>query len=473
MRVLLLAGVEVAKLLRPPDALTCAVTCLNFAPIACSFKLIVARQVTIYVNRFTYRNNVFHIETDEIRCYHAFRVEMASAIARSKTKTGVEMKRTTGFGRTLLLGTAIAAAVSLLASPGVAQEKDKIIVGAVLPITGVLSPYGKPNLEAINLAIDEVNAAGGINGRKIELVVEDTQASNTTAINALNKVLQSKPVAVIGPGLGTQILALQPVSEKAKVTLIGGATTPGVTKTGAKYYFRDSGNDAVDKKGLANFIINDLKKTKVGIIHVMAEWGYQGRDYLTKELKEQGNITPVAVASYQPTDKDMTAQVEAMNAAGAEVVFVQGYPIDESLALKKFNQLGGKAIYMASASTCKAYLRELVTAAEVAGKYCQAPDVLPTQNDRPAVKKFVEDYKKRTGFPPDMYIAQDYDAVKMLAEIMKEKGVDRDAIRDGFKTRSYDGILGNYKSDEEGTLWHHRVIMKFDDNGKASVVVQN
>lgn len=371
------------------------------------------------------------------------------------------------------MGAAVAVVASLPAEPGYAQAKDKIIVGVVLPLTGVLSPYGKPNLEAINLAVDEANAAGGVNGRKIELVVEDTQASNTTAINALNKVLQSKPVAVIGPGLGTQILALQPLTEKAKVTLIGGATTPGVTRTGAKYYFRDSANDAVDKHGVAKFIINDLKKKKVGIIHVMAEWGYQGRDYLTKELKEQGGLTPVAVASYQPTDKDMTAQVEAMNKAGADVVFVQGYPIDESLTLKKYIQLGGKADYIASASTCKAFLRELVTAAEVAGKYCQAPDVLPTQNERPAVQKFVEEYKKRTGFPPDMYIAQDYDAVKMLVQIMRDKGVDRDAIRDGFKVTSYDGILGNYKADAEGTLWHHHVIMKFDDNGKASVVVRH
>ena len=381
------------------------------------------------------------------------------------------MKRCRKSGVKLFMAAAMAAAMSVSGQSAFAQQK--IIIGAVLPLTGVLSPYGKPNLEAINLAIDEVNAAGGVNGRKIELVVEDTQASNTTAINALNKVLQSKPVAVIGPGLGTQILALQPLTEKAKVTLIGGATTPGVTKTGAKYYFRDSGNDAVDKKGVANFIINDLKKKKVGIIHVMAEWGYQGRDYLTKELKEQGGLTPVAVASYQPTDKDMTAQVEAMNAAGADVVFVQGYPIDESLTLKKFIQLGGTATYIASASTCKAFLRDLVSAAEVAGKYCQAPDVLPTQNDRPAVKKFVEDYKKRAGFPPDMYIAQDYDAVKMLAEIMKEKGIERDAIRDGFKAKSYDGILGNYKADEEGTLWHRRVIMEFDDGGRASVVAQN
>lgn len=374
--------------------------------------------------------------------------------------------------RLYMTATLLAAATLLSAGQSWAQDKEKIIVGAVLPLTGVLSPYGKPNLEAIQLAIDEVNTAGGVDGRQIELVVEDTQASNTTAINALNKVLRSDPVAIIGPGLGTQILALQPVTEKAKVTLIGGATTPGVTKTGAKYYFRNSGNDAEDKKLMAGFILNDLKKTKVGIVHVMAEWGYQGRDYLGKELKEQGNVEPVAIASYQPTDKDMTAQIESMNSAAAEVVFVQGYPVDESLTLKKFNQLRGTATYVASASTCKAFLRELVTPADVAGKYCQAPDVLPTQNERPAVQKFVQDYEARTGFAPDMYIAQDYDAVKMLVDIMKANGVERDAIRDGFKSTSYEGILGNYKADEEGTLWHQRVIMKFDDNGKTEVVAR-
>ena len=131
------------------------------------------------------------------------------------------MKRHCDRALKFLMGAAVAVVASLPAEPGYAQAKDKIIVGVVLPLTGVLSPYGKPNLEAINLAVDEANAAGGVNGRKIELVVEDTQASNTTAINALNKVLQSKPVAVIGPGLGTQILALQPLTEKAKVTLIG------------------------------------------------------------------------------------------------------------------------------------------------------------------------------------------------------------------------------------------------------------
>jgi ABC-type branched-subunit amino acid transport system substrate-binding protein len=71
-----------------------------------------------------------------------------------------------------------------------------------------------------------------------------------------------------------------------------------------------------------------------------------------------------------------------------------------------------------------------------------------------------------------MYIAQDYDAVGMLVAIMKEKGVDRDAIRDGFSSKSYDGILGNYKSDEEGNLWHSSVIMQIQANGDVKVVAR-
>ncbi|MGP9812721.1 ABC transporter substrate-binding protein [Rhodopseudomonas sp. NSM] len=360
---------------------------------------------------------------------------------------------------------------SVAAPDAFAQAKPKIIVGVVLPLTGVLAPYGKPNLDAISLAVDEANKAGGIGGREIELVVEDTQASNTTAINALNKVLQSQPVAIIGPGLGTQILAMMPMTEKAKVPLIAGPSTRRVTQQGAKYFFRDSSHDEADKVVLANFIVKDLKKTKVGIMHVMAEWGYSGRDFLTQELKKLG-VEPVAVASYQPTDKDMTAQVMAMKSADADVVYTQGYPVDEALVVKKFNQLEMKADYVASASLCKAFLRDLVSAANMAGKYCQAPDVLPTINDRPAVKTFVEAYKKKAGFAPDMYIAQDYDAVGMLVSVMKEKGADREAIREGMATRSYDGILGTYKADEEGNLWHSSVIMQIQPNGEVKVVAR-
>ena len=103
------------------------------------------------------------------------------------------------FRSAVALATAIfTTVVFTLANFGQAQAADPIKIGVVVPITSVLAPYGKPFVEALQMAVDEANAKGGIDGRMIELVVEDSQASNTVAINALNKVLEQKPIAVFG-----------------------------------------------------------------------------------------------------------------------------------------------------------------------------------------------------------------------------------------------------------------------------------
>ena len=103
------------------------------------------------------------------------------------------------------------ASTCVMIGPPLQAADETIKIGVVVPITSVLAPYGTPFVELMNLAIDAANANGGINGRKLELVVEDSQASNTVAINALNKVLQSNPIAVFGPALGTQVLAMMPI----------------------------------------------------------------------------------------------------------------------------------------------------------------------------------------------------------------------------------------------------------------------
>ena len=123
-------------------------------------------------------------------------------------------------------------------------------MGVVVPITSVLAPYGTPFVEALQIAVDEANQAGGVDGRQIELVVEDSQASNTVAINALNKVLEQKPIAVFAAALGTQVLAEMPITEREKVPLIAGPSTRSVTQQGAKYFFRSGTHDALDKEAV-------------------------------------------------------------------------------------------------------------------------------------------------------------------------------------------------------------------------------
>jgi branched-chain amino acid transport system substrate-binding protein len=367
---------------------------------------------------------------------------------------------------------ALATAAIAIASLGQAQAAEPIKIGVVVPITSVLAPYGKPFVEALQIAADEANAKGGVDGRTIELVVEDSQASNTVAINALNKVLEQKPIAVFGAALGTQILAMMPITEREKIPLLAGPSTRRVTQQGAKYFFRTGTHDALDKEVATRFLVEDLKAKKVGILHVANEWGYSGRDNVTNFLKEFGGLQPVAVASYQPTDKDLTAQILQMKDAGADAVFSQGHPVDEALIVKQLDQLGVKVPHVASGSLCISFLQKLVTADEIAGHYCEAPDVLPPANPRPQVQDFVATFVKRMGYPPDAYPTLYYDGMSMLIAVMKKYGVDREKIRQGFTEISYEGILGSYKADSEGNLWHRAVVMEFLPGGKIEIVRQ-
>jgi len=366
--------------------------------------------------------------------------------------------------------TAFAAASLLL--PGTPSSAQTIKIGVVVPITSVLAPYGTPFVESLNLAVDAVNAAGGINGRKIELIVEDTQASNTVAINALNKVLQSEPVAVIGPALGTQVLALMPITEREKIPLIAGPGTRRVTQQGAKYYFRNTTHDATNKENWTRFLVDKLGKKKIGIMHVANEWDYSGRDNTALFLEKLYNLKPVSIASYQATDKDMTGQILQMTKDGADAIVVQGHPIDEALIVKQMNQLGVKATHIGSGTLCIAYLRELVTLNDVVGHYCEGPDIMPPYNPKPQVQAFVEAYKKKAGYLPDIYATHYYDAMGMLIAVMKKYGVDREKIRDGFREMTYQGITGEFKADEEGNLWHNAVVMEFLPGGKIEVVAK-
>ena len=362
------------------------------------------------------------------------------------------------------------ACVSLLAGAAPPAHAQAIKVGVVVPITSVLAPYGTPFVEAMRLAVEETNKAGGINGRQLELVVEDSQASNTVAINALNKVLQSNPVAVFGPALGTQILAMMPITEREKIPLIAGPSTRRVTQQGAKYYFRNSTHDAIDKETWTRYLVGDLGKKQIGVLHVANEWGYSGRDNTAHFLESLYGLKPLSIASYQPTDKDLTAQILQVSKAGADAIVSQGHPVDEALLVRQLNQLGVKVPHIASGSLCLGYLRQLVTADEMVGHYCEGPDVMPPFNERPQVKAFVEAYKKRTGYDPDIYSTHYYDGTGMLVSVLKKYGVDREKIREGFREMTYDGIIGPYKTDEEGNLWHNAVVMKFLPGGKIEVV---
>jgi branched-chain amino acid transport system substrate-binding protein len=263
---------------------------------------------------------------------------------------------------------------------------------------------------------------------------------------------------------------MMPILEKEHLPTFAGPSTRRVTQQGAKYFFRTTSHDGITKELVTRFILEDLKKTRVGVIHVSNEWGYSGRDNVTAYLEQFKQLKPVSIASYQPTDRDFTAQLLQMKSDGADVIFTQGHPVDEALIARQLKQLNIGLPHIGSGSLCSAVLRQLVTTEEVAGQYCEGPDILPEKNPKPEVQAYVKKYMAKSKFSPGIYETGYYDVAHMLAEVMKKYGADRESIAKGMREMSYNGVVGTYHSDEEGNLWHGAAITEFLPDGSAKTV---
>jgi branched-chain amino acid transport system substrate-binding protein len=359
-------------------------------------------------------------------------------------------------------------ACAALAAP--AHAADPVVIGVVLPMTGIFSAYGKPYADGLQIAVDEANKDGGIDGRPLALSIQDSQASNTVAINALNKVLLEKPAVIFGPGMGPPILAMLPTIEKSKIPTIAAPSSSSVTEKGAKYFFRATSSDAVGKEDTTRFLVDKLGKRKIGILYIDSEWGYSARDNITAYLKSLYGLAPVAEATYQPTDKDFTAQIAQMVSAGADAIVTQGYPVDEALIAKQMGQMGVKAAHVGSGTLCNAFTQHLVTTAEVVGQYCGGPAMQPQYSDRPEARAFAETYNKLAGFYPPVYPTQYHDALAMAVAVMRKVGTDPEKLRDGLASTRFEGVMGVYKSDAKGNLWARDVIAAFMPDGTMKEV---
>ncbi len=343
-----------------------------------------------------------------------------------------------------------------------------IKLGAVLTMTTGASLYGKQQEGALKLALKQVNDAGGINGSPLELIVEDSGGNNSQALTAFNKVMEQKPVALVGPVLGTQTLTILPEIDKEGIPTISLSGTRKVTQQGSKNIFRTSIHDGVTKVALAKYALDDLKKSKFGLIVVGDEWGYSGRDIISAVLKDRG-LTPAGVETYKGDDKDMSAQLLNLKKAGADVIITQGYAADTALIFKQVRQLNlGIPVVTSTDGQLAAYL-DITTGADIEGLTAVGL-VIPTFSDDAKVKQFVTDFEKLNGFKPDMYAALQYDGINFMIAAMKKYGTTRDAIRKGMTEISYEAFNGTFHSDKEGNALDTVRVMKYDKNKVPTVL---
>lgn len=364
-------------------------------------------------------------------------------------------------GKSVLRWVLSLAAMTLVAATPV-PAADPIVVGLTVSLTTDFALVGLSQQNGAVLAVEEINKAGGVRGRPIKLVSEDTANSNTVAVNALHRVLREKPVAVLGPVWGTQNLAMEPVIREAQVPIISPTGTRRVTQLGNKYVFRFFTHDGIAKAGQARFALEKLAAKKPAILTVNDEYGISGRDIMTRALESAG-IKPVAVEAMATTDKDVTAQLRTIQRSGADVLLTQIHPAPIAIVVKQARQLGLTIPHVASNALLLPSTLALVDGPDVDGVYVETV-IVPSVDPNPKIQEWGKRYEARFGKPGDHFGLLQYDITYLLARALEEAGPQPtpEAVQQKLRALKYEGLVTLYASDEEGNLNHLVSIYRLD-----------
>ncbi len=347
----------------------------------------------------------------------------------------------------------ILAACALAATtifPAVAA--DPIVFGLVDEVTGPQAEAGLLTAQGVKLAIEEINAAGGIIGRQVELRIEDNASANPTTVLAYTKLTESGVVAVIGPLRSTQVQAASPTIAKAKVPAMIGGSDPSLTRVNNPWIFRVRPNDLYSSKVMATFGANELKKKKWAIVHSTDTFGTGGKNALVEALKAIG-IEPVMIEGYTNNSQDFTPIVLQIKKSGADIIgsYMTNSP-DVGIFAKQLRQLGVTAEWIGSTSVVTDTARKLAGDA-LYGVYSVADFVVDANEES---RSYGKRYKAKYGADPDLYSAWAYGGVYLLkAAIEKAKSTEPEAVRAAILSiKGLKGVEGTYNFDPNGDGVH-------------------
>jgi branched-chain amino acid transport system substrate-binding protein len=342
----------------------------------------------------------------------------------------------------------IAAVVSLFVA-SVALAAVPIKIGGLFAVTGPAAFLGEPERNTAKMVVEEINKAGGVKGRRLELVVYDTAGDATKAVQLATKLIKDdKVVAIIGPSTTGETMAVIPVAEKQQVPLISCSAGSKITDPVKKWVFKTAQNDALAVGKIFEYL-QKQKQNKVAILTVSDGFGSSGREQLKAQAAKYG-ITIVSDDTYGPKDTDMTAQLTKIRGSQAQALIVWGTNPGPAVIAKNARQLGLKLpLYMSHGVSSKKFIDLAGDAAEgvrlPSGKVLVS-DLLPnSESQKKSLMSFVKDYQNHYKTEGDHFGGHAWDAV-MLIKNAVDRGADSAAtVRDQLeKTRNFHGIGGTF-----------------------------
>jgi branched-chain amino acid transport system substrate-binding protein len=342
-------------------------------------------------------------------------------------------------------------------------DTSTIKIGYFGDLSGPTFNFGESAKNGVLLAAAEVNQAGGINGRRIDVVIEDDQGSPERAATVANKLVHlDNVVALIAGGASGSSLAAGPNAQAAKVPMISpSSTNPAVTQIG-DYIFRACFLDAFQGDVMARFAVKSLNAKKAAImLDYNSPYSRGLTEFFELSFTKLGGQV-VSKQSYTQGDADFRGQLSALKGTSPDVIYLPGYYGDIAIIAKQARQLGLTQPLLGGDGWDAPELWSLA-GDSINGSYIS--NHYSVEDPSPAIQKFVQDYRLQSGnLMPDAHAALAYDAMRFLIEAIQKAGTDGPKLRDALAaTKDFRGITGVISMDKDRNAVKPATVLKLED----------
>jgi branched-chain amino acid transport system substrate-binding protein len=343
------------------------------------------------------------------------------------------------------------------------KEAKEVRIGAIVPMTGDNAVYGVALKKGMDLAIDELNTKGGINGKKLVVVYEDDQADPQKGLSAFNKLTKiDKVPMVIGAMFSAGTLAIAPVAERERIVLLSPTSSAvDITRAG-DYVFRIYPSDAYDGRFLADFVARELKARTASILYIQVASVSSIVQVFRERFQELGGQI-LSEDNYAEGTTDFRTQLAKIKHLNPDIVFLPGYLREMAIQLVQAKELGGLKPILTISTFYDDKIFDLAKGA-AEGVLFSTPFFDP-QSQYTVVKTFVDTFVQKYDQAPNIWAGYGYDVINVSALALRNGGLKSDKIKEAlYATKEFPGVTGKTSFDENGDVVKELRVMRVVGN---------
>ena len=349
-------------------------------------------------------------------------------------------------------------------SSGAKASGDSITIGTVTTNSGTAAAYGEAEVKGFELAVSEINAKGGINGKKVKLESMDDKGDATEASNAYNKLAGDNNVlAVAGPTISATTAAVAPLADQSKLVTIAPAATSDSIETG-NYLFRTCFKDSYQGEVAARFAAENLKVKKVAVLYGTGDPYSSGvGEAFAKAAEKLGLEVVDKESSSSADDTEYSAQLQKIQASGAELLYAPYY----------YSVAGPYIIPQARSVGFEGYVMgpDGYDGLKLTGDKSQYNKTYYTthysadDNTNTKVQDFIKSYKSKNNAEPNTFAALGYDTIYMIKQAIEKAGKNatREDVRNAVASMIFDGVTGKFTMDKSGSPTKSVIVLEMKD----------